>query len=256
VLSSDEVEIERSIAPSSSADPARPPVLGAVAPLFQLSPLTDVLWFAPTAQNAASISAGLARAGDRWATAGQVRASGALGALGVDAAVRSSSTSPSSHDASAWLGARYRALRLERAAFELAPALRAGIPATAEGAPPRLEFAVAAGAAADRFTFVGDAGLRLWLHGEDVRADTPTVQGFLLAGATMDLASLVRLHALVDAHFIHPDQGSDKLLGGLGAGVEVGRSIFSSLSLRLSPWIAESGGPFTAQVAIGIREAH
>ncbi len=211
------------------------PRIGVDAPLWSLSPRTDVFWFAPTASNAASGGVATASDGSKAMIQGQIRASGAIGPLGIDASLRSSATGDAPTDSSAWLGARYRLVRLGLARFELAPAIRVGIPLASGGPPARFEGAVAAGGVSGRVTWLADLGLRVRLRDDDGLGGAPPIQGFLLGGATVDAASWLRGHVLLDAHVIGADAGHGDLLGGLGAGIEAGGVLFGAASLRVSP---------------------
>ena len=230
------------------------PRIGADAPLWSLSPRTDVLWFAPTASNAASGGVATARAGGETVFQGQARASGAIGPLGIDASLRSSATGQAPTDSSAWLGARYRLVRLGLARFELAPALRVGIPLASGGPPARLEGAIAAGGVSGRFTWLADLGVRVRLRDDDGLGGAPPLQGFLLAGATADAPSWLRVHALLDAHVLGADAGSADFLGGLGAGLEAGGALFGAASVRVSPFTSAGDSVFNAQLSFGVRE--
>jgi hypothetical protein len=230
------------------------PRIGADAPLWSLSPRTDVFWFAPTASNAASGGVATARAGGETVFQGQARASGAIGPLGIDASLRSSATGRAPTDSSAWLGARYRLVRLGLARFELAPALRVGIPLASGGPPTRLEGAIAAGGVSGRFTWLADLGVRARLRDDEGVGGAPPLQGFLLAGATADATSWLRVHALLDAHVLGADAGSADFLGGLGAGLEAGGALFGAASLRVSPFTSAGDSVFNAQLSFGVRE--
>jgi hypothetical protein len=229
------------------------PRIGADAPLWSLSPYTDVLWLAPTASNAAAGGVSVARVGNETVFQGQVRVSGAIGALGLDAALRSNASGQATPDAGAWLGARYRLLRIGQARFELAPSLRLGLPMASGGAPARIEGAIAAGGAAGRFTWLADLGARIRLRDDDGIGGAPVAQGFLLAGATADANAWLRVHALVDAHVLGTDASGAKFVGGLGAGLEVGGPFFGAASVRVSPFAGDS--VFDAQLSVGVREA-
>lgn len=237
----------------AAAPPVRPPQIGAYTPMWQTSPASDVLWLAPTPPDGAAVSVGAVRSRGAWALQGQVRASGSVGRLGLDAALRSSATDDAAADGAAWLGARFRVLRLEGSALELAPALRVGFPISALGAPARLEPALAVGGAAGRFTWLADVGGRFRLAKDAGMTGTAPAQGFVLAGATADVASWLRVHAAVDAHLVFPDLGARHVLAGLGAGVEAGTSIYGGVAVRVSPWADAGAGPFTAQLALGFR---
>lgn len=250
--------------PKAQEEPRRPQI-GAWAPLWSISPATDVLWSAPTPPDGASVGVGIGRGSGAWAAQGQVRASGAIGPIGLDAALRTDTTDGKSASGAAWLGVRGRVLRFGDApasggsAFELAPALRVGLPLASAGAPARLEPSIAAGGLAGRFTWLADVGLRVRLAQDDGATGTPPLQGFLLAGGTADLASWARLYALLDAHLVAPDSGiapasgSKKFLGGLAAGLEAGTFVYGSVGVRLSPFPDPGFGVFTSQLAFGFR---
>jgi hypothetical protein len=246
---------------ASKAKQERPrrPQIGAWAPLWSIGPASDVLWSAPTPPDGAAVGVGFGRGKGAWAAQGQARASGAIGPIGLDAAMRTDTTDGKSASGAAWLGVRGRVLRVGPApasgssVFELGPALRVGLPIASAGAPARLEPSIAAGGIAGRFTWLADLGLRVRLAKDDDDTGTPPVQGFLLAGGTADLASWMRLYALLDTHLLALDGGSKKLLGGLAAGLEAGTFVYGSLGLRLSPWPDPGYGVFTAQLALGFR---
>ncbi len=234
--------------------PAAMPRIGADAALWSLSPRTGVFWFAPTATNLASGGVVTARSGNELVFQGQVRASGSIGPLGIDAALRSNASGQGPSDGSAWLGARYRLVRIGRASFELAPALRVGIPMVTGGPPARLEGAIAAGGAQGRFTWLADLGVRVRLRDDDGLGGAPPLQGFLLAGATADATSWLRFHALLDAHALSADVDGAQLQGGLGAGLEAGGTFFGAASLRVSPFTSAGDSVFNAQLSVGVRE--
>jgi hypothetical protein len=249
---------ERTPEPAKPPPPAPAPRIGADAPLWSLSPRTDVLWFAPTASNA--VTGGVvvaARVGGETVFQGQARASGAIGPLGIDASLRSNATGQAPPDSSAWLGARYRLVRIGQASFELAPALRVGIPMVSGGPPTRFEGAIAVGGVVGRFTWLADVGVRARLRDDKGVGGAPPLQGFLLAGATVDAMTWLRLHALLDAQVLGADAGSAQILGGLGAGLEVGGAIFGGASVRVSPFTSAAAGDsvFNAQLSVGVREA-
>ncbi|WP_437869785.1 FecR domain-containing protein [Sorangium sp. So ce363] len=265
-------------APRAAPPPAPPaaPVLGAYLPLLPMSGVADGLWLAPTPPSVAAVGAAAARSGGGWVAAGQVRASGAIGPLGLDVALRSNPAGAgdgAGAGSTGWFGARARVLRLGRSELELGPTLRLGVP-MADGSPPlRIEPGIALGGAAGRLTWVTDVGARIRASGdgaavgagdgaagsEGAAADgepaTPAVQGFLLAGATADPAPWLRLHGALDLHIVYREVRADDVLGGLSAGVEAGGALFGALSVRVSPWRDEGEGPVTAQIAVGFREA-
>ncbi|WP_437757867.1 FecR domain-containing protein [Sorangium sp. So ce1389] len=282
VLGTREVELPAAATASAAPLPASPaaPVLGAYLPLLPVSGVSDVLWLAPTPPAVVAVGAAAARVGGGWVAAGQVRASGAVGPVGLDVALRSNAAGDGEAAGSAgWLGARVRVLRLGRSAFELGPTLRLGVPLTDAGPPVRVEPGVALGGASGPLTWVVDAGARIRATGEgegdggaaggegDGGAAggegsaagggelAPPAQGFLVAGATADAAPWLRLHSALDLHLVHRDGGANDVLGGLSAGAEAGGALFGALSVRVSPWREAGEGPVTAQIAVGFREA-
>jgi len=231
----------------------RYPILGAYAPLWQVSPSTDVLWFAPTPPDGAVTSVGLVHAQGEWSFQGQVRAGGSIGPIGLEAALRSNTSDDKTADASGWLGVRGRVLRLDGSLLEVAPSLRVGFPAASMGMPAQIEPGVAVGGAAARFTWLVDAGARIRLESDTNMTGVPTGQAFLLAGGTFDPISWLRLNALLDAHLVIRDGGTKNGLGGLGVGIEGGGAVYGGLSLHVSPWNDRGFGPFMAQLAVGFR---
>ncbi|WP_437969482.1 FecR domain-containing protein [Sorangium sp. So ce260] len=289
VLGTSDAELPAAPLPAGAAPrPAPPaaPVLGAYLPLLPVSAAADVLWLGPTPPAVAAVGAAAVRSGDGWVAAGQVRASGAIGPLGLDVALRSNpSGGGEGVGSTGWLGARYRALRLGRSALELGPTLRLGVP-MADGSPPvRVEPGIALGGATGRLTWVVDAGARIRAAGGEGSAAggegsaaggegsaaggedgeggaagagevaTSAAQGFLLMGATADAAPWLRLHSALDLHLVHRDGAANDVLAGLSAGVEAGGALFGALSVRVSPWREAGEGPVTAQIAVGFREA-
>jgi hypothetical protein len=230
------------------------PAIGASAPLWQVSSPTDLLWSSPTAPNAAALSAGLVKIGDSWATQAQLRGSGSIGAFGVDLALRTNATTKREGDGSAWLGGRYRLLRIGRSALELAPIVRLGVPTSTGSGPARLEAGVAVGGVAGRFTWLANVGERARLRDDRGASGVPPVQGFLLAGGTVDATAWLRAHVLIDAHFLHQDTGGNKGYAGFGAGLELGRTFYGGASARLSPAAPEGEGAFTGQLVFGVRQ--
>ncbi|WP_437591723.1 FecR domain-containing protein [Sorangium sp. So ce1000] len=272
VLGTSDAELPAAPAtPRAALPPAPPaaPVLGAYLPLFPISGVADALWLAPTPPSVVAVGAAAARSGGGWVAAGQVRASGALGPLGLDVALRSNPAGDGAGAGSTgWFGARLRVLRLGRSELELGPTLRLGVP-MADGSPPvRVEPGIALGGAAGRLTWVVDSGARIRASSDGAAGGgdgggaagggepaTPAVQGFLLAGATADPVPWFRLHAALDLHLVRREASADDVLGAVSAGAEAGGALFGALSVRVSPWRDAGEGPVTAQVAVGFREA-
>lgn len=238
-----------------NAPAPRVPQIGAYAPLWQLSPSADVIWSAPTPPDGAVVGVGMGHGAQGWTFQGQVRASGSVGPVGLDAAIRTDTTDGQTSDGSAWLGVRVRALRLGDARFEMAPALRAGFPIGSLGAPARVEPSLAFGGAVGRFTWLADIGARVRLAADTNATGTPPAQGFLLAGGTVDFLRWLRATAVIDAHLLAQDGGKKEVLGGFGAGVEIGTSVYGGLGLHLAPWTDAQMGPVSAQLTLGFRRA-
>jgi hypothetical protein len=238
--------------PAIPREDAPPPLLGAWVPLLSLSPVLDTLWLPPTPPNAAAIGAGVARGERGWVAEGQARATGSIGPLGLDAALRTSAAGEPSFGSGGWLGARVRVLRLDRASLELAPALRAGIPLADAGPPARLEPSLSAGGAAGRLSWVIDAGARLRLSDGAGASGVPASHGFLLVGAAFEPAPWLRLHSVIDAHLLHAQPALVR--GGVGAGAEAGGPLFGGLSVRMGPTHDAREGAIATQIVVGIRE--
>jgi hypothetical protein len=262
VLGSTEVQGE--VAPSAPLVPRRYVPLGAWAPLWQPSSITDVVWLAPTAIDGAVVSTALVKGPGSWAAQGQVRGSGSVGPVGVDGALRTDTTDGTTSLAGAWLGVRGRVLRLAddpaRAldgavtpGFELAPALRLQIPVSSAGSPAELEPAVALGGGRDRFTWLVDVGGRGRLGSDTNDTGAPKGQAFLLGGGSFDALAWLRVHAALDAHLAFPQTGKLLFRGGLGLGAEAGTTFFGGVALRLSPAPDAGTGVFMGQLAVGYR---
>ncbi|APR84381.1 Hypothetical protein A7982_09730 [Minicystis rosea] len=239
--------------PASPNEPPRYPQIGAYAPVWLLSPSADVIASAPTPADGASVGVGMTRAHGGWTFQGQARASGSIGPVGVDAALRTDTTDGKTSDGAAWLGLRVRAFRIGASTFELAPALRVGFPISSSGAPARLEPSIAIGGVAGRFTWLADVGARVRLAQDEGLTGTPPAQGFIIAGGTMDVLRWLRINAALDAHLVARDGGTKNVLAGLGAGIEAGTWIYGGLGLHLAPWTDPELGPFTGQLTLGFR---
>ncbi len=240
-------------APPPPPERVHHPQLGPYAPLWQSSPGADVLPFAPTPLNGAAVSVGMVRGGGAWSFQGQVRASGAVGPVGFEAALHTDTTDGKTADGAGWVGVRVRLLRLEGSALEVAPALRVGFPLSASGLPAQVEPAVAVGGVARQFTWLVNFGGRLRTADDGSGTDVPVGQGFILATGTLDVLPWLRVHAALDGHLVMRDGGAKNGVAGLGLGIEGGRAFYGGLSLHLSPWSDQGVGPFTAQLAVGFR---
>jgi len=244
--------------PKTSDKPAPPepkprhvPRIGVTLPPLHVSAVTSVPWWSPTAPDAAGLgaAAGSAKGEGPWAFQTDAWVSGGIGPFGIDARIGSNAVETRARtDSAAWLGARWRAYRLGLAELEFGPAVRVGVPLTAESPPLRLEPALALGGISGRATWLANIGARVRLVEDDLRPDVPLLHGFLLLGGTVDLLSWLRAQALLDGHVL-PDP---RLRGGLGLGLEAGKTVFGALSARVSPW-SDYSGMFSGHLTIGLR---
>ncbi len=240
--------------PAPSARPLPAPQIGVIAPPVPISAFTDVVLYSPSTPNAFAISSSMDRQHGETAAQGTARASGGLGRFGIDASLSTASTADGRvGDESAWLGARVRTWRSGMAAFEHGFALRVGLPASFSAPGSRIEPSSSIGGVAGSFSWVANAGARVRLSDSELRAPSPTAQGFLLAGGTWAVHPLARLYAMIDAHVL-PAEGSPlRARGGASLGLEAGRMVFGSFALRASPF-DDVGAPVTLHVALGIRD--
>lgn len=234
----------------------RIPAIGFTTENWQPSPVTGVMFWTPTARNAASASVQTALNRDGALFRVQGSASGGVGPIGVDASIRSGVFGDGARrDDNAWLGARVRALRIGDADLELGFAARFGIPVTSLGPDPRFEPSLALGGVRGRYTFLANIGLRIRLAEGGVA--TPDGQGFLLAGATVSARDWLRFGAMFDAHVMHLPSQSSVGRAGLSLQAEAGTFIYSALSLRISPWSDDDGALverwYSGQLALGLR---
>ena len=69
----------------------------------------------------------------------------------------------------------------------------------------------------------------------------------------MDILPWLRIHAALDAHVVVHDVGEKQGLGGAALGVEAGGVVYGGIGVHASPWADPGVGPFTAQLAVGVR---
>jgi hypothetical protein len=243
---------EKPLPPPSPKGPDAHPI-GPTLPPWHPSEVTGVMWWSPTAPNAFGLGAGTAVTREGVLAQGSVRASGAIGPVGLDGQVVTQPLGDGGSDAAAWLGVRYRALRVGVSRLELGPALRLGLPMTAGGAATRLEAGGAVGGAMGKITLLANLGGRFRLAGDD---EVPFVHPYLLAGATYEAQPWMRAYGLVDGHLLF-DAGDVGIAGrgGLTLGAEAGTILFGALSARVG--LGENGaiGPsFAAGLSIGVRD--
>jgi hypothetical protein len=198
-----------------------------------------------------------------WVAQGQLRASGLIGPVGVEADLHTNTTdagttgtsppNPVTAVGAGWLGARVRVFRLEGSVIEVAPSVRVGFPLSASRLPAQIEPAAAVGGVAGRFTWLVNFGGRFRTASDGSGTSVPLGQGFVLAAGTLDFGPWWRIHAALDGHVLVHDVGQKQGIAGLGAGVEFGRVVYGALGLHLSPWSDPGVGPFLGQLAVGLR---
>ncbi|MBK7585453.1 MAG: FecR domain-containing protein [Myxococcales bacterium] len=239
-------------APAKAALPSAPRrVLGPSAALVQPSPVTNVVWWAPVPDDAASVSAtGYSEAG-RFGSQLATRASGSLGSFGFDGLVTTSELDGVAADSAAWLTLHWRPISNDN--VSLGPALQVGLPMTALSPPSRVGLGFAAGGFADRFQWLVNLGGRAPLEYSVDRRPAPDAQGYLLGGGGYEVNEWARLYAVVDGHAV-VDTVDDAVVGrgGLTLGAEFGRRVFGGVALRASPW-DDAGGHVIGQLALGLR---
>jgi len=197
--------------------------------------VTGLPWMSPTAPIAGGIGIGGGVTANGPVFQGNVRASGSIGRLGVDALVESppyenaysaSADYPATQNM-AWLGARYRVVRRGDAALEIAPTLRIGLPMVLRGQPFRLDVGAAVGGSRGRGSWLVNAGGLFAIGG-----DTPLVPRFspyLVAGGTYDLLDWLRVYSAADVFLMIAADGRNVVPFGLSGGIEMGRNYFVSI---------------------------
>ena len=168
---------------------------------------------------------------------GNVRASGAVGALGLDALVQTTPLAPDvpvdatypPQENMGWLGVRYRAYRSGPSTVEAGPSLRLGLPLIRTGQSTRLDLGGAVGGASGRGTWLLNAGAQVLLSGQD--SQFPGVQPYFLGGGTYDLVDWLRVYGALDLHVLATlGDGQMVVPYGFSGGLEAGRTVFVSLS--------------------------
>jgi hypothetical protein len=254
---------------TAPAPPPKPGRIGVDAPVLAASSLASFAWRSPTARSAAAAGVAMGTGGGGRASFGELRASGALGPVGIDASVvyRLLGDRP---DSSVWLGGRWRALRAEGGRFELGPALRVSLP-TAEGSPAlRIEPAVLGGGALGKVTWLVNLGGRFRLSEDEgdpasdasdaaaraasIASITPVWQPFAILGATVEPLPYLRLYGALDGYVFG---GGRPLAGGAGLtlGLEGGEGVlFAGIGGRVSPVNEEEQVGASVEFTIGLRE--
>ncbi len=238
--------------PASAPPPAtvRARTLGPSAALVQPSPLTNVVWWAPSVESGAAVSATAYSEGGKLGSLLATRAAGAIGSFGFDGLVTSRELEGAPADGSAWFTLRWRPITTRR--VELGPAVQLGLPMTTLSPGSRVGLGVAAGGFADRLHWLVNLGGRAPLEYSVERRPAPDAQGFLLGGVGWDADHLWRATALLDAHAFSDAHDDLAARGGLTLGAELGQQMFAGVALRLSPW-SDAGGHVMGQLALGLR---
>lgn len=233
--------------------PSKTPRIGPDVPIIGASTFANLALRSPTARSAFALGGMVEGSEDGTSIHGHVRAVGAIDPVGVDASIAYAMSGDEPSDTAAWLGVRYRALRLGDARLELGPSLRAALPVTPESAPLRLEPAIAGGGVSGAFTWLVNLGGRLRLQDDGGRSGTPLWQTFALVGASVDAAPWLRATAFLDGYVF----GGGRAFsggGGLSAGLEAGTMLFGGFWGRVSP--GNEGGVvmLSAELTLGVRE--
>jgi hypothetical protein len=248
------------------APPPKPARIGVDAPIIAPSSLASFAWRSPTARSVAAAGIAIGTGGGGRASFGELRATGALDPVGIDASVAYRFLGDRA-DSSVWLGGRWRALRALDGRFELGPALRVSLP-TAAGSPAlRIEPAVLGGGALGKVTWLVNLGGRFRLgedegdpasdasDASDVTASiTPVWQPFGILGATVEPLPWLRLYGALDGYLLG---GGRPLSGGAGLtlGLEGGEGVmFAGLGGRVSPVNEEEQVGASVEFTIGLRE--
>lgn len=229
---------------------ARARTLGASAALVQPSPLTNVVWWSPTAESSAAVSATGYSEDGKVGSLLATRAAGAIGSFGFDGLVTTRELGGAPADGSAWLSLRWRPITTGK--VELGPAVQLGLPMTSTSPGSRVGLGFAAGGFADRLHWLVNLGGRAPLEYSVDRRPAPEAQGFLLGGLGWDADALWRTTALLDAHAISAADDELAGRGGLTLGAEFGEQMFAGVAVRLSPW-SDAGGHVMGQLALGLR---
>jgi hypothetical protein len=253
VLGTAEVVVPAPPPPPEVPPPAPLPRIGVSAPLLTIAAGPSLVWWRPTPENTFALS--LAGSGSKNDQAGDVsvRASGAIGRFGVNAAFGYPFLVENAAGSAAWLGGQARVLRLEASTLELGFGLRVGIPVAGEE-PTRLEPSIAIGGAAGEITWLGNAGARVRLSDSGGPSGVPQGQAFAMVGATFDPFPWLRTHAELDGSLLFDEAAKSPAAAGVTVGLETGGAFFGGVSLRVSPHNEEGQRSAAGQIAVGFRE--
>jgi hypothetical protein len=209
----------------------------------------QALW-APTACEAVLASWGgqLASDNSEWAW---VRVSGQIGRFGFSGTLRSDISSEKLHgDDAAWLGVTHRSW--SRLPWSMGPAFRLAIPMVENSPATRGELGWALAWQSQRWSFIGDAGVRARLSDQASANGAPPFQAFLLGAAVLDFGRWLVGYAQLDAQVLRTLDDDSLGRVGLSLGAESKTPVFAATSVHLSPW-QDSAGVFSMQLSLGVR---
>ncbi|MBL9024881.1 MAG: FecR domain-containing protein [Myxococcales bacterium] len=224
------------------------PVIGLHSPAFAPNPhVAD--WWAPTAPGTGNVALAIEApfSGASPDAQGRVQVSGALGPVSLEGAFLTDDLrSPREANESAWLGARFRFVRVGRSALEVGAAARLGI-AVGEGSGP-LEGATG-------LALGGADGMVTWLVDflfdvDDGEAAYPYLPSFV-GGATLEPLPWLRAFATVDV-FGAEIRGEPRAGAGLTVGAEAGTFVYGGAAARVAPLDSPLGG-VTTTLSLGVR---
>lgn len=230
------------LVPEKAAPPPPPAVplrrIGLKLPPVRPAGVTGLAWASPTLPMAAGIGIGAGITANGFVVQGNVRASGAIGGWGFEAMVASPPYEENAYPTNAeypptenmaWFGVRHRFIRQGNAAFELAPYARLGVPMVLQGQPFRIDLGAAIGGApSDRASWLVNAGIPFVLG--ETTSFVPQFSPYLVAGGTFQPIDWLRAFAAANVQVMMLSDGRNIVPYGLTGGVEVGRSVFFSLS--------------------------
>lgn len=239
------------------APPVRviPKRIGVRMPPVRPSGAAGIPWSSPTTPRTVGIGLGGGATANGPVLQGNVRASGMLDRVGLDASVLSpplESPYPATADYPptenlAWLGARYLAYRRGESDVEIAPAVRLGVPLLWQDQPWQLDVGGAIGGARNRMTWLVNAGARISFGKETT--GIPTAMPYVVAGGTFDLADWVRAYGAIDVRLLSPVGSRGAVVPyGLSAGIEAGRQFY----LSAGGWIGRAESETARLAATGM----
>lgn len=240
---------ERPATPLPPPPPAR--LLGAAAPLWAHQADAAPFWRAPRAHGGASVAA-LAIPGDAVGYQVDVRASGQLRRVGIDAALRTRASGSQATDGLAWAGLRLPIHLSDQ--LDIAPMLHGSFPTAAGGPSPSLEPAIALGGLQGTLSWAVDLGGRVRLANRDGQAEIARGQGFVVAGLALRPAPWFRAYATVDGRALASPPRGEALRAGGTVGIEAGTTWFGGAAVRGGLGEPGGQGAITTQLTLGLRD--